>query len=86
MCIATSKADRGSLWLWEQLVTLISLCLGGCPYIAGHTLKRLELALKECGQALGVWKPEGTSDTPEAAEPMGRLGGCLQMTEMDLRN
>lgn len=71
----------GSSW-----VTLISLCLGGCPYIAGRTLIRLELALKECGQALGVWKPEGTLDTPEATEAMGRLGGCLQITEMDLRN
>ena len=67
------------------MVTLISLCLGGCPYVAGSTLISLELA-EECGQALGVWKLEGMSDTPKAAEPMGRIGGCRQIIEMDLRN
>lgn len=77
--------SRCSLLLWEQLVTLISLCLGGCPYVAGSTLISLELA-EECGQALGVWKLEGMSDTPKAAEPKERLGGCLQIIEMDLRN
>lgn len=79
------QESRCSLWIWEQLVTLISLCLGGCPYIAESTLISLELA-EERGQALGVWKPEGISDTPKAAEPMGKFGGCLQIIEMDLRN